>query len=313
MKGTLFTKPWRLAVGASLLATAALVDADPLSTVQMLRQGGCGGLVPIARPLKHNPLLDRVAGQWAAGETLSAASADLGYHDGASGLHVSGTDWQIVQALRHDACHIVADRALHEVGIYQRGDETWFVMIAVPTSSPAAAAPAASQPNYLLPPPSHGAAHVTPPPLTSAVPDQGPMLAARLLELVNQARARGTRCGGQSFAPAPALSLSGTLGGVASGHALDMAQHNYFEHVDLSGHTPADRVRAVGYQEKLVGENIAYGPQTVEEVVQGWLDSPGHCANIMDPRFAEMGIAWASGQVGRRGLYWVQVFAQPRA
>ena len=93
-----------------------------------------------------------------------------------------------------------------------------------------------------------------------------------------------------------------------------MAQKNYFEHVDPAGHSPADRVRATGYQEKLVGENIAYGPKTVDEVVQGWLDSPGHCENIMDPRFAEMGIAFAAGhQSARRGLFWVQLLVAPKA
>jgi uncharacterized protein YkwD len=92
-----------------------------------------------------------------------------------------------------------------------------------------------------------------------------------------------------------------------------MAEHSYFEHQDLTGHSPADRVRAVGYKEKLVGENIAYGPQSVDEVMRGWLDSPGHCENIMDPRFAEMGLALAAGHGARHGLYWVQVLAQPRA
>ncbi len=96
------------------------------------------------------------------------------------------------------------------------------------------------------------------------------------------------------------------------GHAADMAAHQYFEHRDLSGHTPADRVRSVGYRETLVGENIAYGPKSAEEVVQGWLDSPGHCQNIMDPRFAEMGIAYAPGRASKRGLYWVQVLAAPK-
>ena len=60
-----------------------------------------------------------------------------------------------------------------------------------------------------------------------------------------------------------------------------------------------------------MGENIAYGPKSAEEVVQGWLSSPGHCENIMDPRFAEMGIAYAPGRASRRGLYWVQVLADP--
>jgi uncharacterized protein YkwD len=103
------------------------------------------------------------------------------------------------------------------------------------------------------------------------------------------------------------------LAEVALGHASDMALHDYFEHQDLSGHSPADRVRAIGYRETLVGENIAYGPQSADEVVQGWLDSPGHCENIMDPRFSEMGLAFAAGQSSRRGLYWVQLLAAPRA
>ena len=60
-----------------------------------------------------------------------------------------------------------------------------------------------------------------------------------------------------------------------------------------------------GYRPRLTGENIAFGPESVEEVVAGWLASPGHCANIMDPRFREMGVAVALGR--KRGhFYWVQ-------
>jgi uncharacterized protein YkwD len=132
-----------------------------------------------------------------------------------------------------------------------------------------------------------------------------------VLQLVNAVRARGTRCGEKSFAAAAPLQLSGTLSNVAAEHAVDMARHDYFEHVDLRGHTPADRVRASGYRENLVGENIAYGPASADEVVAGWLHSPGHCENIMDPRFVEMGLALAPGQGSRRGLYWDQVLATP--
>ena len=283
-------------LGAAALVAAALVQADPLSTVQMLRQGGCGGVTPAARPLMHSASLDRAAARWAAGDSLVAATAANGYRGAASGVRVSGSDWAIVQSLRQSGCRAVVDRSLQEIGLYQRGSETWMVLVSL-GPAPASAAPVASGPAYAAPLPRA----------------EGPALASRALLLVNQARARGARCGEQAFGPAPPLALSGTLGGVASGHAVDMAQHNYFEHVDPAGHTPADRVRAVGYRETLVGENIAYGPESVEEVVQGWLNSPGHCANIMDPRFVEMGIADAPGQVGRRGLYWVQVFAQPRA
>ena len=191
---------------------------------------------------------------------------------------------------------------------------------AVPPATGRAVAPTGEPARPTVAPPV--AAHVAPAPSVAAAsaPHAGksPTLAAssnlakRALELVNQVRARGTHCGDELFGPAPALTLSGTLDDVALGHANDMAQKNYFEHVDPAGHSPADRVRATGYQEKLVGENIAYGPKTVDEVVQGWLDSPGHCENIMDPRFAEMGLALAPGRV-KHGLYWVQLFAEPRA
>jgi uncharacterized protein YkwD len=53
--------------------------------------------------------------------------------------------------------------------------------------------------------------------------------------------------------------------------------------------------------------------KSADEAVKGWLDSPGHCENIMDPRFAEMGIAYAQGHAMKHGLYWVQVLAAPRA
>jgi uncharacterized protein YkwD len=136
-------------------------------------------------------------------------------------------------------------------------------------------------------------------------------VALRVLDEVNAVRARGTRCGGRSMGAARPLQLSATLGTAAAEHAVDMAQHDYFEHVDLGGRSPADRVRAIGYRYTLIGENIAYGPASADEVVSGWLHSPDHCENIMDPRFAEMGLAYAPGQGSRRGLYWDQELAAP--
>jgi len=323
---------WYFALLAFLSLAAALaapvpVRADAVSTIQMLRAGGCGGILPIARPLSHSALLDQAAAQWAAGSALGYASQRLGYWpQSTTGLHMTGSEWSMVEQLRHSGCGTVLDRSLREVGVYQRGPETWLVL-AGSYGTPLTA----RQPERTTPPPT---AELTRPPaapspatagrLSANAPAQAAVLAAsspwpaqlasRALELVNDIRARGTRCGNRAFAPAPPLVLSGTLGGVAFGHATDMAAHNYFEHDDLAGHSPADRVRAVGYKEKLVGENIAYGPKSVEEVVQGWLDSPGHCQNIMDPRFAEMGIAFANGQsLSRHGFYWVQLFAEPRA
>jgi uncharacterized protein YkwD len=295
---------WILGMSALALLGAAQAQADVVAAVQVLREGGCGGVLPAAPPLHRNAQLDRTAQQWALGRTLSSATAGSGY-GAAAGVFVRGPDNSLLERLRRTQCQTLMDRSLREVGLYQRGDDRWLVLMG-PGAGAADTGAVAS------------AAHATPAPVAATAPQAksvalSPVLAARALDLVNQARARGVRCGGRPYAPAPALSLSGTLDGVAFGHAADMAVHNYFEHQDLTGASPADRVRAVGFKEKLVGENIAYGPQTVEEVVQGWLDSPDHCENIMDPRFAQMGIAEAPGRVGRRGLYWVQLLVEPRA
>lgn len=90
-----------------------------------------------------------------------------------------------------------------------------------------------------------------------------------------------------------------------------MARRKFFEHQGSDGSQPRDRVLRAGYLSRLTGENIALGPESAEEVVAGWLDSPGHCANIMDARFRDIGVGLASGT--RRGqIYWVQTFGSPR-
>ena len=286
---SLLHKHWRLLLLIGGLAASSGSQADPISALQLLREGGCGGIFPPARPLRHIAALDRAAEQWANGRSL--ASAVSGYEsESATGLHIKGPESATVPLLKQSGCRTVTNPSFRDVGLYQRGADSWLVL-GLASVVPASVVPTSARPA--------GA--------------QAPTLASRTLELVNEARARGARCGDRSFGPAPPVKLSGTLAGVAFGHAADMAMHNYFEHEDRSGRSPADRVRAVGYQEKLVGENIAYGPKSAEEAVQGWLDSPGHCENIMDPRFAEMGIAYAPGQASRRGLFWVQLLVAPKA
>ncbi len=253
------------------LAISVTANADPISAVQLLREGGCGGTLPPARTLRRIASLDRAAEQWATGRSEA---------DSTTGLRIKGPESATISLLKQSGCQTVTNPEFSNVGMFRRGQETWLVL---------------------------GSVNVAP---ASA---QAPLLATRALQLVNAVRARGARCGEHSFGPAPPVKLSQTLATVAFGHADDMAKHNYFEHEDLAGHSPADRVRAVGYHEKLVGENIAYGPKSADEVVQGWLDSPEHCENIMDPRFVEMGIAYATGQDSRRGLFWVQLLVAPKA
>jgi uncharacterized protein YkwD len=135
---------------------------------------------------------------------------------------------------------------------------------------------------------------------------------ARVVKLVNAARSNGRKCGAERFAAAPSLTVSKELNEVAAGHARDMARKKYFEHRGSDGSQPKDRVRRAGYQPRLTGENIAYGPVSAEEVVAGWLASPGHCANIMDSRFQDIGVGFATGR--KRGqIYWVQNFGAPIA
>jgi uncharacterized protein YkwD len=310
---------WRVGVLLAGLVATSITWADALSAVEVLRAGGCGGVMAAAPPLRRSPMLDRAAAAWAMGQSLPAASERNGYRgDFTAGLHISGPDSATLQLLRHSGCRIVVGREMRAIGAYRRGFETWIVVGSIASArafppppaasgwdAPGIPAPAlSSTPRAPAPP-----APTPAPRLTAAL---SPSQATRALQLVNDVRARGTHCGDELFGPVPPVTLSGTLAGVALGHANDMAEKNYFEHVDPAGQSPADRVRAVGYSEKLVGENIAYGPKSVDEVVQGWLDSPGHCENIMDPRFVEMGLGLAAGRA-RRGLYWVQVLAEPRA
>ena len=134
---------------------------------------------------------------------------------------------------------------------------------------------------------------------------------ARVVQLVNVARSQDRKCGSERFKAAPPLTASRQLDEAAVRHAQDMARKNYFDHRGSDGSQPRDRVLRAGYQFQLTGENIALGPESAEEVVAGWLASPGHCSNIMDARFQNIGVGVATGR-GRGKTYWVQTFGAPR-
>lgn len=83
-----------------------------------------------------------------------------------------------------------------------------------------------------------------------------------------------------------------------------MAERDYFDHVTPEGVTPWDRARAEGYDEP-AAENIARGQETPEEVVQAWMDSPGHRANILNCDYKAMGLGVVYGD---GGPWWTQMF-----
>lgn len=144
---------------------------------------------------------------------------------------------------------------------------------------------------------------------TPPAPTPGGTFAGRVLALTNAARAQARICGTDAYAATTPLTYSAQLEQAAQAHAADMAARNYFSHTSPEGGTAADRVTATGYVWQQVAENIAAGHPTPEEVVAGWLRSPGHCANIMAPGLKDLGVGYAYAAGSRYGHYWVQNFS----
>jgi uncharacterized protein YkwD len=129
-----------------------------------------------------------------------------------------------------------------------------------------------------------------------------------LLAQVNAARSKSRMCGGRRFAAARPLGWSPALGAAAQGHSKAMAYGNYFAHQDPDGDRPADRARAAGFRGRQIGENIAAGQSSPSKAMAGWLASPGHCANLMNPMFTQVGAGYAADARSDKGVYWTMVF-----
>jgi len=134
----------------------------------------------------------------------------------------------------------------------------------------------------------------------------------QMLTQVNAARSRPRNCGSEDYPATTALSWHCTLEDVAYAHSRDMGDYNFFSHTGSDGLTVGDRVTNAGYDWSAVGENIAAGQQTIDIVMAAWLDSPGHCANIMNPVYTEFGAASYRVDGSDYPIYWTQVFARPR-
>ena len=103
-----------------------------------------------------------------------------------------------------------------------------------------------------------------------------------------------------------ALALDARLSRAAPPHSIDMAKRRYFSHTSLDGRTFAQRIRAQGYTGSIIGENIAAGYPTPKAVVDAWMKSPGHRANILNCRYTAIGVGSAVG--GPYRYYWTQDF-----
>ncbi|MDD2058969.1 CAP domain-containing protein [Pseudomonas sp. GD03860] len=133
----------------------------------------------------------------------------------------------------------------------------------------------------------------------------------KLLEMINAARGQQRQCGSQAFAATTPLAWNATLAGAAESHTRAMANQSFLDHVDRDGRTPGDRAELAGYAGQLTGENIAAGQDTPRKVVDGWLASPGHCANLMNPQYRELGAAYAVDPKSDAGIYWTAMFGAP--
>ncbi len=258
------------------LPSIAVADVD--KGVNAIRQRGCESKPGVRDALRRSRGLDEVARQWSKGGRLHEAIARTDYRvANSSSMKIEGAknERALLQIIAGNYCETVLEPEFTEIGVYERGDTVWVVVAA---------------------------------PLTLPKADDMRQVAARVLQLVNEARAKPRKCGSRAFTPVPALTLSPILSRAALAHAKDMSAHELFEHRGSDGSTPSDRALRAGYNWLTVGENIAVGAATAEIVVKGWLDSPGHCTNIMGGQYREMGVAYFTDFAHKGDIYWAQTF-----
>jgi uncharacterized protein YkwD len=127
----------------------------------------------------------------------------------------------------------------------------------------------------------------------------GPKWRDRMLEKVNSVRAMA------GVAP---VSWCKALDTSAQRYAGVLARKGAVQHEGLDGTTLLTRITAAGYRVRVAGENLAGGQQTVVEVMRAWRASPGHLANLIDPRVTNVGFGYAESPSTLYRTYWVQHF-----
>lgn len=271
-----------LGISTCSLAQTPANHPTLLRALNAIRQEGCGVATARAPALRENPALSRAAALVAGGRTPEESIASTGYRSlRFARIMVGGVTGPsaLTTSVLGSSCPTVLSPYLLDAGFYQSGKQIW-VLLAEPFTVPDAS--------------------------------RGREVEARVLTLVNAARAQPRRCGSLDFPPVPPLMLQSLLTGVAAGHAADMARHSYFSHFARDGSAVDVRATRAGYRWRAIGENIAAGQRSAEAVVQSWLESPSHCSAIMAPFYEEMGLAFVVNLQNTEGIYWVQVFGAGR-
>jgi len=129
------------------------------------------------------------------------------------------------------------------------------------------------------------------------VPEQeGQAIEQEVIQLVNVERAN---------AGLPALKYDWELARVAEHKSQDMADKNYFSHTSPTYGSPFNMMKNYGINYRSAGENIAQGQKTAAQVVDAWMNSEGHRANILNKNYTHIGVGYVA-----KGNYWTQMFIQ---
>jgi len=134
-----------------------------------------------------------------------------------------------------------------------------------------------------------------------------------LLDEINQRRAGGATCGVERKEPAPPMRWSEALQRAADAHVRDMAPQRggSIGHAGSNGSNVGQRAEGAGYRWSSVGENVAAGRATASATLAQWMASPGHCSNIMNPRFVDVAVAGLHLPGTTYNHYWVMVLGRP--
>jgi len=138
--------------------------------------------------------------------------------------------------------------------------------------------------------------------------------ADQILDAVNTTRATARTCGTVAQPAVGTLAWAPQAEQAALGHAQYLQRNDAFSHTGENGSGVGDRLSATGYAWTHAGENIAAGFGDIASVMKAWIDSPGHCVNLMNPAFTELAVVLVPGtSANTYRSYWVMVLARPRS
>lgn len=238
-----------------------------------------GREMPGTGPLAPNPKLadvDLSSGEW------QAAMQEVGYQASAAQfVQLSGpadAD-QAMEMIKDRFCQVLRGAQYAEIGV-SRSDDSWQIVLASPLVS-------------------------------REFMDRDWMdVGQEVLSEVNFARREARTCGDKEFGAANPLTWDARLARAALEHSEFMADNAVLTHAGPGGEQVEGRVGMTDYEWRNLGENVAVGQSSPKQVVAAWLHSPGHCANIMNPEFTDMGAAFETRSDS--SIFWTQVLGRER-